>query len=92
MFNNLPAARNVISIFTASGDHVATVEHDGLILLLGGSFSAWNVVNEGHVDLGGTTSQVGGTMVTNWSCNIGEMVQALRMCSMRDCALYCTSR
>jgi len=42
MFNNLPAARNLISIFTASGDLVATVEHDGLHDL--GSAS-WNLVS-----------------------------------------------
>jgi len=42
MFVNLPAAHNTISIFTASGDHVATVEHDGLA---GGGSASWNLVS-----------------------------------------------
>lgn len=42
MFNNLPAASNLISIFTTSGDLVATVEHDGRNAV--GSAS-WNLVS-----------------------------------------------
>jgi hypothetical protein len=42
MFTNLPAANNVISIFTASGDLVETVVHDGHTD--GGSVS-WNLVS-----------------------------------------------
>jgi len=42
MFNNLPAALNVIKVFTASGDHVATIEHDGR----GGNGAvSWNLVS-----------------------------------------------
>jgi hypothetical protein len=42
MFNNLPAAHNTISIFTASGDLVETIYHDGLTQG-GGAF--WNLVS-----------------------------------------------
>jgi hypothetical protein len=42
MFNNLPAAHNTIRIYTVSGDHVATLDHDGLTR--GGSCS-WNLVS-----------------------------------------------
>ncbi|MCB1182721.1 hypothetical protein KDM41_04755 [bacterium] len=42
MFNNLPAAHNRITIYTASGDLVATVEHDGT----GGDGDAsWNLMS-----------------------------------------------
>ena len=41
-FNNLPAAHNVIKVFTASGDHVATVDHDGTTEQ--GSAS-WNLIS-----------------------------------------------
>ncbi len=34
----------------------------------------------------------GGTTVTNCSWKIGESTQDRRMCSIRDCDLYCTSR
>ena len=33
MFNNLPAARNVISIFTTSGDLVDSIDHDGRLYI-----------------------------------------------------------
>jgi len=42
MFNNLPAAHNTISIFTASGDLVETIHHNG-IDDGGGAF--WNLVS-----------------------------------------------
>ncbi len=42
MFNNLPAAINTISIFTASGDLVETVYHDGLS---DGGGAYWNLVS-----------------------------------------------
>jgi hypothetical protein len=42
MFNYLPAALNTISIFTASGDLVETVYHDGLG---GGGGAYWNLVS-----------------------------------------------
>ena len=42
MFNNLPAARNLISIFTASGDLVTTIEHDGRSDL---GTATWNLVS-----------------------------------------------
>jgi len=42
MFNNLPAARNTISIFTASGDLVQMVYHDGLN---DGGGAYWNLVS-----------------------------------------------
>ena len=42
MFNNLPAARNTISIFTASGDLVEKIHHDGLN---GGGGAYWNLVS-----------------------------------------------
>jgi hypothetical protein len=42
MFMNLPAARNIISIFTASGDHVATIEHDGRAQ---GGAATWNLMS-----------------------------------------------
>ncbi len=42
MFTNLPAANNTISIFTASGDLVKTIHHNGLAA--GGSIS-WNLVS-----------------------------------------------
>jgi hypothetical protein len=41
MFMNLPEARNTISIFTASGDLLATVEHDGRTQ---GGAAAWNLI------------------------------------------------
>jgi len=42
MFNNLPAALNTISIFTASGDLVQTIFHDGHN---GGGGAYWNLVS-----------------------------------------------
>jgi len=42
MFTNLPAANNVISIFTASGDLVETVVHDGIN---GGGSVSWNLIS-----------------------------------------------
>ena len=42
MFVNLPAANNIISIFTASGDLVQKVSHDGHNN--GGSVS-WNLIS-----------------------------------------------
>ncbi len=42
MFNNLPAAQNRIKIFTASGDHVATINHDGRA---GTGFASWNLMS-----------------------------------------------
>jgi len=42
MFTNLPAARNTISIFTASGDLVEKVFHDGLA---DGGSASWNLVS-----------------------------------------------
>lgn len=42
MFNNLPAAHNSIRIYTASGDHVITLEHDGLTR---GGYCSWNLVS-----------------------------------------------
>ncbi len=41
MFNNLPAANNTISIFTASGDLVETIYHDGH----NGGGAYWNLVS-----------------------------------------------
>lgn len=41
-FRNLPASRNTIKIFTLSGDHVATVEHDGRT---GAGSASWNLVS-----------------------------------------------
>ncbi len=42
MFNNLPAARNTVKIFTASGDLVQTLTHDGT----GGNGAvAWNLMS-----------------------------------------------
>jgi hypothetical protein len=42
MFTNLPAANNTISIFTASGDLVQTVSHDGHN---DGGSASWNLVS-----------------------------------------------
>ncbi len=42
MFTNLPAAHNTISIFTASGDLVETLHHDGLA---GTGSTSWNLVS-----------------------------------------------
>jgi hypothetical protein len=42
MFANLPAAHNTISIFTASGDLVQTVFHDGIN---GGGSVSWNLIS-----------------------------------------------
>jgi hypothetical protein len=42
MFTNLPAAQNTISIFTASGDLVDTIYHDGLN---DGGGAFWNLVS-----------------------------------------------
>jgi len=42
MFNNLPAAKNTIRIFTASGDLVQTLNHDGYTQ--GGQIS-WNLMS-----------------------------------------------
>ncbi len=42
MFNNLPAAHNTIRIFTASGDLVDTIYHDGTNQ--GGAVS-WNLIS-----------------------------------------------
>jgi len=42
MFNNLPAALNTISIFTASGDLVEKIHHDGLS---DGGGAYWNLVS-----------------------------------------------
>jgi len=42
MFNNLPDTRNTIRIFTASGDHVITLDHNPEIM--GGSIS-WNLMS-----------------------------------------------
>jgi hypothetical protein len=41
MFNNLPAAHNTVKIFTASGDLVATVPHNGLD---GNGAASWNLM------------------------------------------------
>jgi hypothetical protein len=42
MFNNLPAAQNTIIIFTASGDVVQTIEHDGTN---DGGAVTWNLMS-----------------------------------------------
>jgi len=42
MFNNLPAAHNTVKIFTASGDLVQTLTHDGLS---GGGAVAWDLMS-----------------------------------------------
>ncbi len=42
MFNNLPAAHNLVKIFTASGDLVETLEHDGLN---GGGAISWDLMS-----------------------------------------------
>jgi hypothetical protein len=41
MFANLPAAKNVIKVFTASGDHLITIGHDGTE---GVGAASWNLV------------------------------------------------
>jgi hypothetical protein len=42
MFNNLPAARNTVKIFTANGELVATVPHDGTD---GNGAASWNLIS-----------------------------------------------
>jgi len=42
MFSNLPAAQNTISIFSASGDLIQTISHDGVH---NGGSASWNLVS-----------------------------------------------
>jgi len=42
VFANLPAARNIITIYTASGDLVDTIEHDGASE---GGAAHWNLMS-----------------------------------------------
>ncbi len=42
MFNNLPASNNLVTIYTASGDLVATLVHDGIN---GGGAISWDMIS-----------------------------------------------
>ncbi len=48
MFNNLPAAHNTVNIFTASGDLVQTLAHDGVN---GGGALAWNLMSRNGMEI-----------------------------------------
>jgi hypothetical protein len=41
-FRNLPAAQNVVRIFTLAGDLVAEIQHDGRV---GNGSASWNLVS-----------------------------------------------
>ena len=49
MFNNLPAAHNIIRVFTASGDLVVTLSHDGTIE---GGGRSWNLMSRNGQEVG----------------------------------------
>ena len=48
MFNNLPAAHNRITIYTASGDLVATIDHDGHH---DGGAASWNLISRNRQEV-----------------------------------------
>ena len=48
IFNNLPAAKNLISVFTLAGDLVATIEHDGTTEI---GAATWNLMSRNDQEI-----------------------------------------